>query len=340
MAREADDRPLEREGWIASAVKRFRVILPDQRGTGRSTPVRAERFAQMSAEQGARHLALHRADSIVRDFEALREQHFAGRQWWTLGQSYGGFLTLQYLSHFPESVVASAITGGIPGIHPDPAEVYARTFPRIAEKKAAVFRARHPHLVARIDRVADLLEAQDVRLPGGDRLTVRRLQRSGLTSACSRASTACTGCSTRHSLTPKRPCSATCFSPLSSRPRPRLRRTRCSSRCRRPSTGPAQRMGGAGRTRSPPEFAETARPLNFTGETVFPWMFEEVRSLRSYEAATKHLAEHEQPIDTYDVEQLAVNQVPVEAAVYFDDMYVDAQLSLTRLRGSPACMPG
>ena len=61
---------------------------------------------------------------------------------------------------------------------------------------------------------------------------------------------------------------------------------------------------------------------------VFPWMFEEISSLRSYEAATKHLAEHEQPIDTYDIEQLAVNQVPVEAAVYFDDMYVDAQLSL------------
>ena len=91
--------------------------------------------------------------------------------------------------------------------------------------------------------------------------------------------------------------------------------------------GPSAWAAQAERDRRP-EFAETARPLNFTGETVFPWMFEEISSLRSYEAATKHLAEHEQPIDTYDVEQLAVNQVPVEAAVYFDDMYVDAQLSL------------
>ena len=75
-----------------------------------ATPVLTSRA--LDAEAGARLLALHRADSIVRDFEALREAHFPGRQWWTLGQSYGGFLTLQYLSHFPESVVASAITGG------------------------------------------------------------------------------------------------------------------------------------------------------------------------------------------------------------------------------------
>src|SRR5690606_24284790 len=100
-------RPLEREGWIGDAVKRFRVILPDQRGTGRSTPLRARDFENLDAAEGARLLANHRADSIVKDFEALRELHFPGRQWWTLGQSYGGFLTLQYLSHYPESVVAS-----------------------------------------------------------------------------------------------------------------------------------------------------------------------------------------------------------------------------------------
>ena len=320
-------RPLEREGWIANAVKRFRVILPDQRGTGRSTPVRAEHVAQMSAEQGARHLALHRADSIVRDFEALREQHFAGRQWWTLGQSYGGFLTLRYLSHFPESVVASAITGGIPGIHPDPAEVYARTFPRIAEKNR-IFRARHPHLVARIDRVADLLEAQDVRLPGGDRLTVRRLQTLGLDFGMK------PGFDRVHWLFDEAFVDAeetvlsdvflaTVEAETSFATNPLFIALQEAIYGPGPSAWAAQ----AERDRRP-EFAETARPLNFTGETVFPWMFEEISSLRSYEAATKHLAEHEQPIDTYDVEQLAVNQVPVEAAVYFDDMYVDAQLSL------------
>lgn len=172
-------RPLDADGWIGDAVTKFRVILPDQRGTGRSTPLGAGDFDGLDAAAGARLLALHRQDSIVRDFEALREAHFPGRQWWTLGQSYGGFLTLQYLSHFPESIVASAITGGLPSIDPDPEVVYSRTFPRIAEKNRQ-FRERHPHLVERIARVADLLEREDVRLPGGDRLTVRRLQTLGL----------------------------------------------------------------------------------------------------------------------------------------------------------------
>ncbi len=320
-------RPLEREGWIASAVQRFRVILPDQRGTGRSTPVRAQQFSQMSAEQGARYLSLHRADSIVRDFEALREQHFGGRQWWTLGQSYGGFLTLQYLSHFPEAIVASAITGGIPGLHPDPAEVYARTFPRIVEKNR-VFRERHPHLVARIDRIADLLAANDVRLPSGDRLTVRRLQTLGLDFGMK------PGFDRVHWLFDEAFVdaeeqilsdvflaeveAATSFStnPLFIALQEGIY-----------GPGPTAWAAQAERDRRP-EFAETARPLNFTGETVFPWMFEEISGLRSYEAATKRLAAHEYPIDTYDVAKLSENEVPVEAAVYFDDMYVDAQLSL------------
>ena len=33
--------PSERISWLSSAVKHFRVILLDQRGTGRSTPVHA-----------------------------------------------------------------------------------------------------------------------------------------------------------------------------------------------------------------------------------------------------------------------------------------------------------
>jgi proline iminopeptidase len=77
-----------------------------------------------------------------------------------------------------------------------------------------------------------------------------------------------------------------------------------------------------------PEFAEDARPLNFTGETVFPWMFSEISTLRGFEGAVQHLATHEQAIEHYDTEALGRNEVPVEAAVYFDDMYVDVNLSL------------
>ena len=74
------------------------------------------------------------ADSIVRDFEHLRRTEFGGKQWVTLGQSYGGFLTLTYLSLFPQGVIASFTTGGIPHVPADATDVYRHTFPRMARK--------------------------------------------------------------------------------------------------------------------------------------------------------------------------------------------------------------
>lgn len=320
-------RPLEREGWIASAVRRFRLILPDQRGTGRSTPLRGSDLAELSAEEGAQLLSFHRADSIVRDFETLRESHFPGAQWWTLGQSYGGFLTLQYLSHFPDSVVGCAITGGIPSIFPDPAVVYAHTYPRI-EAKNREFRERHPHLVARVAKVAELLEREDVRLPGGDRLTVRRLQLLGLDFGMK------VGFDRVHWIfdeafvdEQESELSDTFLVAVEAATSFHTNPLFVALQEAIYGSGPTGWAAQQERDRRP-DFAENARPLQFTGETVFPWMFEEIAALRGFEAAVKHLAAHEFPIDTYDVDRLAKNVVPIEAAVYFDDMYVDATVSL------------
>jgi proline iminopeptidase len=77
-----------------------------------------------------------------------------------------------------------------------------------------------------------------------------------------------------------------------------------------------------------PAFAEDARPLLMTGEMIYPWMFAEIKALRPYEAAAHALAERQHWRDLYDLHRLAENEVPVEAAVYFDDMFVDSALSL------------
>jgi hypothetical protein len=69
-------------------------------------------------------------------------------------------------------------------------------------------------------------------------------------------------------------------------------------------------------------------PLLFTGEMMFPWMFEEIRSLRPFRAATEALARRESYPPLYDPIRLAANDVPVAAVVYHDDLYVDAGLSL------------
>ena len=77
-----------------------------------------------------------------------------------------------------------------------------------------------------------------------------------------------------------------------------------------------------------PAFDPAARPLLLTGEMIYPWMFDEVAALRPFRAAAEALAARGDWADLYDLDVLARNEVPVEAAVYFDDMFVDAGLSL------------
>src|SRR5690625_7693764 len=62
-----------------------------------------------------------------------------------------------------------------------------------------------------------------------------------------------------------------------------------------------------------------------------PWMFEESRLPRGFAPAVHRLAEREDWPALYDETRLAENEVPVAAAVFYDDMYVDAQLQLDTL---------
>src|SRR5438093_161836 len=70
--------------WLARALKDYRVLLLDQRGTGRSSPVGT--LAGMGPAQQAEYLKLHRADAIVRDAELIRQELGVDR-WSVLGQS-------------------------------------------------------------------------------------------------------------------------------------------------------------------------------------------------------------------------------------------------------------
>ena len=79
-------RPLGTGGWIGRAVERYRVLLLDQRGTGRSTAQLGENVAQLEGEAQADHLARFRADSIVRDLERVREARHAVLKHIVLGE--------------------------------------------------------------------------------------------------------------------------------------------------------------------------------------------------------------------------------------------------------------
>ena len=60
------------------------------------------------------------------------------------------------------------------------------------------------------------------------------------------------------------------------------------------------------------------RPVQFTGEMVFPWMFEDYACLRPYKAAADLLAARTDWPALYDVDVLEHNKVPVAAATYLE----------------------
>ncbi|MEU7836247.1 alpha/beta fold hydrolase [Nonomuraea sp. NPDC049129] len=320
-------RPVGTNGWLGQALKTHRVILLDQRGTGRSSRIDGRVMSSFgSAREAAAYLAHFRADSIVADAEHLRTTVFGGRRWETLGQSYGGFLTLTYLSRAPQGLRACYVTGGLPGLDPDAAEVYRRTYPRVAAKNAEFYR-RYPHHVETVGRLADRLAAQDVRLPDGDVLTVRRLQSLGIDFGMK------PGYERMHWLLDEAldgdHVTDTFLQQVLAR----------SSYSDNPlfaalqesiyGSGPGATGWAAERERAHhPAFAESARPLLFTGEMMYPWMFAEIRVLRPFRAAVELLAERADWPPLYDPVRLAANEVPLAAAVYYDDMYVDSGLQL------------
>jgi hypothetical protein len=77
-----------------------------------------------------------------------------------------------------------------------------------------------------------------------------------------------------------------------------------------------------------PAFARDADPLLFTGEMMYPWMFQEINALRPFAGAADLLADATDWPALYDPDRLAGNDVPVFAAVYYDDMYVDRDLQM------------
>jgi pimeloyl-ACP methyl ester carboxylesterase len=322
-------RPTAADGWLGRALRTHRVLLLDQRGTGRSSPITARTVAGMAPERLAAHLRLFRADSIVADAEIARARIAGGARWDTLGQSYGGFITLAYLSRAPEALRTCYITGGLPSLTATADDWYARTYPRVAARNAEFYRA-YPQHVATVRHLADHLEQHDVRLPDGDRLTARRLRFLGNTFGMS------DGFANLHwlldeawaggDLTDGFRYAVMAATGFVDTPIFALQEFTLAQGHGAPGWAAERALAGH------PEFAPDADPLLFTGEMMYPWMFREIAALKPFAAAADLLAAHDDWPLLYDPRRLADNEVPVAAAIYFDDMYVDADLQLGTAR--------
>ncbi|MFD8152420.1 alpha/beta fold hydrolase [Streptomyces sp. NPDC059720] len=330
------DRSVGRPGWLGRALKEYRVLLLDQRGTGHSTPANRQTLPLRGgpAEQ-ADYLTHFRADSIVRDCEAVRAHVTGGRPWTVLGQSFGGFCVTSYLSLAPEGLATALVTGGLPSLDAHADDVYRAAYPRI-ERKVSAHYARYPQDVERARRIADHLLTHDVVLPNGYRFTVEAFQSLGILLG--------TGDGTHrlHHLledafvrTPQGPALSDAFLEqvqiqvsFARHPLYALVHESIYSQDGRPTDWSAERI----RAEFPQFDAAKAlagdEPLLFTGESIHPWMFASDPALRPLRETADLLAAHTGWTPLYDPARLAANEVPVAAAVYHDDMYVDTAHSL------------
>ena len=327
-------RPAGREAWLDRALEDYRVLLLDQRGTGRSSPATRQTLGSLgSARAQADYLTHFRADSIVLDAELIRRDLAGGAPWTVLGQSFGGFCTVTYLSFAPHGIREALITGGLPGLSVTADDVYRHTYPTVARKNAAHYE-RYPDDVGQARLVAQYLSGREVRLPDGGLLSVQAFQTLGSLLGQS------TGSHALHYLLEDpfagdEPSDAFLYAvqdklSFAGAPLYALLHEACYAQ------GSATRWA-AQRIRA--EFAEfdagpaldeddESAPLLFTGEMIYPWMIDADPVLRPLREAADLLAERDDWPPLYDPSRLAANYVPVAAAVYYDDMYVDRELSM------------
>jgi pimeloyl-ACP methyl ester carboxylesterase len=297
--------------WLGRALRDYRVLLLDQRGTGRSTPVGT--LPGLDPEAQAAYLTHLRADSIVRDAELVRQQLDVGR-WSIMGQSFGGFCVLTYLSFFPDALREAFVCGGLAPIGRPTDDVYARTYPRVLDRCRRYYE-RYPDDRDRVRRIHELIGDGEIVLPTGEQLTSRRFQQLGLMLGMS------DGAERLHSILELPPGSPGFLHDVAGAPG--FARNPLFAAVHEACYADGCVTAWSAERLLPPELEDLDL---FTGEHVYSWMFEDYAALRPLREAAELLAQHEWP-RLYDEQQLAANEVPVAAVIYANDMYVDRELS-------------
>ncbi|MCH1918746.1 alpha/beta hydrolase [Shewanella sp. A3A] len=321
-------RPISNSGWLKRALQQYRVLLLDQRGTGLSSPISYASLDHLDSAAQAAYLSHFRADNIVRDAEAIRAQLSPNTPWTVLGQSFGGFCILRYLTDAPAGLKAALITGGIPSINRSADEVYQATFKRVLQKNTDFFH-RFSDARALTDNLVNYLRQHDVTLPNGDKLTVEMLQLLGISLGMEQGAEsvyylleqALIDTATGQTLNPL--FLAQFNQMLSYHTNPIYAILHESIYCQQQASNWAAHRVRAGL----PEFASDAESVLFTGEMVFPWMFDQISWLKPLKAAAEKLAAKADWPMLYDLNTLQQNTVPVAAVVYSNDMYVERQFS-------------
>lgn len=347
--------PPQHTPWTNTVLDRgYQVLCLDQRGTGLSTPITASTLGLRGDDDvQAQYLQSFRADSIVKDCEAVRKALTGDlpeekQKWSIMGQSFGGFCCTTYLSFYPEGVREAFIFGGLPPLVNGPDEIYKRCYQRVKARNEAYY-AKYPEDVERVQHILRFLQrfgdttVQDTTQEG--HLTARRFLQLGLYFGFHG------GLDNVHDIVLRAANDLNLFGHLT---RPTVARgivpfddaiiyavlhEPCYCQGEK-SNWSAQRV----RETMNPEFqiakdggVGSGKPVYFTGEMIFPWMFEDYGELKRITNQAEKVQQFSNWPTLYDVEQLRKNEVPVYAAVYMEDIYVDYDFSMETARTIKGC---
>ncbi|KAI0200057.1 alpha/beta-hydrolase [Astrocystis sublimbata] len=328
----------------------YELLLLDQRGTGFSSPISAHTLARVgSPQEQADHLKLFRADTLVKDSEAVRlcltdEYPPEKKKWTTFGQSFGGLMTMTYLSFAPEGLRECFITGGLAALDKGPEQVYETTYQRVIERNLAYYN-KFPQDVKAIKDIAEKIQELGgkggVLLPAGGFLTVKRLMTLGLHLGMDG------GLDTVHNYVIRMQADLDNFGVFSRATLNALEQdgswdsapiyTLLHEPCWCFGPGVAGKWAAERVGQRIPEFQWLRndwpgpaslgdQPLFFSGEMIFPFHFETCSGLVEMKETAHVLANYDEWPSLYNIEQLGKNEVPVYAASY-NDMYVDAGMA-------------
>ena len=373
--------------WAAKALSMnsaySHVVLMDQRGTGRSTPITKqtlqEQFPNLflldgeaktmqeleqdmpekaelvltAVKNAVDYMTNFRADSIVQDAEDIRDalllpsveaQDDVNRPWGcALGQSFGGFCLMTYLSQVQYPPRNCLFTGGIAPMLSDLDQVYDSLWDRVKERSLRYYEM-YPGDIALVKKIVKTLLESPAKLPSGGTLTARRFLQLGLGLGGSPSSFAA-----MHSLL------ASAMLPSGEFSRALLKQVEIDQSFddhpiyfwlhesiyanqdeNAPTNWSAHRMFERKSSRdtdfnykltSVLEYED--QPTLFFGEMVFPWMatdYAELSGLGLQQVANE-IAQKNDWGPLYNVdkmkEALSDGRCRAAAAVYYGDMYVD-----------------
>ncbi|KAK9464432.1 Alpha/Beta hydrolase protein [Lipomyces arxii] len=337
------DAPLSKSGRTKELLDRgYQVLYLDQRGTGYSTPISAFTLKNKGTDQDkATYLSYFRADSIVRDCEEIRMTLLSDaseKRWSLLGQSFGGFCSTTYLSFYPSSLKDVLMTGGLPPIVNNPDPVYQALYKRVIKRNFAYFE-KYPNDQQKLKKILAHLASTKVILPNGGKLSVERFQQLGLDFGRHQ------GLDSVHQLVAKAAFDIDTVGEITYATKSRIENaqgfdTNVLYACLHEAIycqGQASNWSAERLRLQHAQFfnwdvvsasTDPDAKIFFTGEMIYKSMFDDYIELSELKNVAEILAAKTDWPALYDIGALKSTKARVSGASYYNDIYVDLDLSV------------